>query len=77
MLVRLKRDTVLLLADATYQLPKMRERLLPAIVWNPDAMVSSWLLLEWLERRERAQLLCSHDLEFRSRVKLAPGAWYE
>jgi N-acyl homoserine lactone hydrolase len=77
MLVKLDRGSLLLIADATYQLPKMRERLLPAIVWNPDAMVSSWQLLEWLESREHAQMLCSHDLDFRARVKLAPTDWYE
>jgi glyoxylase-like metal-dependent hydrolase (beta-lactamase superfamily II) len=77
MLVKLGQSTLLLIADATYQIPKMRDRLLPAIVWNPDQMVSSWHLLEWLETREDAHMLCSHDLDFRSRVKLAPTEWYE
>ena len=39
LLVRLEGGTVLLLGDATYSIEKMRERLLPAVVWSPDAMV--------------------------------------
>lgn len=77
LLVRLENSRVLLLADATYQLDKMHHRLLPAVVWSPDAMVASWELLEWIARRENAAVLCSHDLEFRERVKLAPAAWYD
>lgn len=76
-LVHLDGGALLLLADATYQIDKMRQRLLPAVVWSPDAMVASWELLEWLEKREGAQLFCSHDREFRERMKLAPEAWYE
>lgn len=77
MLVSLTGDKLLLMADATYQLDKMEQRLLPAVVWSPDAMVASWALLEWLAKREGAEMHCSHDLEFRSRVRLAPEAWYE
>ena len=77
MLCRLESGPVLLMGDATYLLPKMRERLLPAICWSPDAMVASWELIEWLERREGAMLLCSHDQDFRERVKLAPAECYE
>ena len=40
-------------------------------------MVASWELLEWLEKRESAQLFCSHDREFRERMTLAPEGWYE
>lgn len=77
MLVSLAEEKVLVLGDAAYQIPKMRERRLPAICSDPAAMVSSWELLEWLERRENAILLCTHDTDFRTRVKLAPDAYYE
>jgi N-acyl homoserine lactone hydrolase len=77
MLVRLADSRVLLLGDVTYQLRKMRDRLLPAVVWSPDAMVQSWELVEWLAKREDALLVCSHDQDFRERMKLAPEAWYE
>jgi N-acyl homoserine lactone hydrolase len=77
LLIRLPESRLLLIGDATYQLRKMRERLLSAVVWNPDEMVASWNLIEWLEKREDALVLCSHDVEFRDRAKLAPGAWYK
>ena len=77
LLVHLERETVLLLGDATYSIEKMRQRLLPAVVWSPDAMVASWELLETIEREHAAKLLCTHDLEFRRRVRLAPERWYE
>lgn len=77
MLVSLEGGSLLLLADATYQLDKMRDRLLPAIVYDPEAMVASWELLEWLAKREGAEMFCSHDLHFKARMRLAPEAWYE
>jgi N-acyl homoserine lactone hydrolase len=70
-------QTVILLADATYLLSKMRERALPAVLWSPDAMVASWERIEQLEREHDALLLATHDLDFRERVRLAPEAWYE
>jgi N-acyl homoserine lactone hydrolase len=70
-------ETVLLLADAAYLLSKMRERALPAIVWSPDAMVTSWERIEQLEREHDAMLIATHDLDFRERLKLAPDGWYE
>jgi glyoxylase-like metal-dependent hydrolase (beta-lactamase superfamily II) len=70
-------QTVFLLADATYLLSKMRERALPAILWSPDAMVSSWQRIEALEREHEATLIATHDLDYRERIKLAPEGWYE
>jgi N-acyl homoserine lactone hydrolase len=70
-------QTVILLADAAYLLSKMRERALPAVVWSPDAMVSSWERIEALEREHDALLIATHDLDFRERIKLAPQGWYE
>lgn len=70
-------QTVILLADATYLLAKMRERALPAVVWSPDAMVASWERIEALEREHDALLIATHDLDYRERVRLAPDQWYE
>lgn len=40
-------------------------------------MVASWERIEELERREGAELICTHDLDFAGRVRLAPNQWYE
>jgi N-acyl homoserine lactone hydrolase len=77
LIVRLKSETVILLSDATYSIEKLRERALPALLWNPDAMVASWDLIEEIESREQARLICTHDLGFKEDVKLAPDAVYE
>ena len=77
MLVRLDGGDVILIADAHYLVEKMRERLLPSVVWSPDEMVASWLRIEDLEERHGATLMSTHDLEFATRVRLAPDAWYE
>lgn len=76
-MVRLDDRMVILLADAAYLLSKMRARRLPGVLWSPDAMVASWDRLEELECEYHAMLMTTHDLDFRERVKLAPGAWYE
>jgi N-acyl homoserine lactone hydrolase len=77
LLVRLDSRPVILLADAAYLVEKMRARALPAVVWSPDAMVASWERIEALERDLGAELVATHDLKFRERTRLAPGAWYE
>jgi N-acyl homoserine lactone hydrolase len=77
MLVRFDDEPIVLLSDATYMMEKMRQRLLPAILWNPDAMVASWERVEDIERRLGARLICTHDVDFRETMKLAPGEWYE
>lgn len=76
-LIRLANRNVILMADAHYVAEKMRERLLPSVVWSPDAMVASWHRIEELERRHGAALISTHDPEFATRVRLAPEAWYE
>ena len=76
-LLRLDGRPVILIADAHYLVEKMRQRLLPSVVWSPDAMVASWQRLEELEEREGALLLSTHDPEFASRMRLAPDDWYE
>lgn len=74
--VTLQSQVVILLFDATYSLQKMRERMLPGVVWNPDAMVESWERIEQLERVHSATLLATHDPDV-DRVRWAPAQWYE
>jgi N-acyl homoserine lactone hydrolase len=76
-LFRGERDRVMILGDATYSIPKMRARLLQSMLWSPDAMVSSWQFIEFVEESEQATLLYAHDEDFAERVKLAPQEWYE
>jgi glyoxylase-like metal-dependent hydrolase (beta-lactamase superfamily II) len=76
MLVRLDGGAVILVADAAYSPRNLDERRLPAIVWSPDAMVESWERIEALRDREDAQLIFTHDLDWRARTRLAPEAWY-
>ena len=75
--LRLDGGAIILIADAHYLVEKMRERLLPSVVWSPDAMVASWLKLEELEARYEAELISTHDPDWATRVRLAPDAWYQ
>ncbi len=77
MLVRLPGRTVILVADAAYLPRNMEENVLPAVVWSPDAMVSSWRIIEDLQRRENAELIFTHDLDYQTKTKIAPDAYYE
>jgi glyoxylase-like metal-dependent hydrolase (beta-lactamase superfamily II) len=76
-LLRLDGGNIILIIDAHYLVSKMRQRLLTSVVWNPDAMVASWLRIEDLEERNGAELISTHDPEFATKVRLAPDAWYE
>lgn len=77
MLVRLPNTAVILIGDAAYLPEKMRARVLPPVVWQPDTMVASWDRIEEVQRATDAILLFSHDLEFARTTRLAPGAWYD
>jgi glyoxylase-like metal-dependent hydrolase (beta-lactamase superfamily II) len=77
MLVQLGTRALILVGDAAYQPDKMAERKLPALVWNSDAMVSSWERLEAWQRKYGADLILTHDLGFEERTKVAPKEWYE
>jgi N-acyl homoserine lactone hydrolase len=72
----LDRDTVIVMFDATYSIDKMRERLLPGILWSPDDLVASWEKIEALESEHSAILLATHDPNV-ERVRWAPDEWYE
>jgi glyoxylase-like metal-dependent hydrolase (beta-lactamase superfamily II) len=77
LLVRLDGTTVILLADAAYSPRNLELRALPGIVWSPDAMVDSWERLERLRDRHDAELLFTHDLDWREKTRVAPDQWYE
>jgi hypothetical protein len=74
--VTLTNQTVIVLFDATYSIDKMRERLLPGILWSPDDLVASWEKIEALEEEHSAVLLATHDPDV-ERVRWAPNEWYE
>ena len=77
LLAHLGTQSVILLGDAAYHPEKMRDRILPALLWNPDALVESWDLIEDLQRKHNALLLFTHDPDFAATTKIAPQAWYE
>lgn len=77
LLVRLAGQPIILVGDAAYDREKMAHRCLPGLLWNPDALVESWERIEELQRREGAELIFTHDLDWEKTIKLAPGAWYE
>ena len=77
LLVRLEGQAIVLLGDATYLIDKMRRRHLPGVLWSPDAVVASWEKIEELETRHGAELICTHEPQFRDTMRLAPAEWYE
>lgn len=77
LLVRLEGRAVILVADAAYMPRNLTERVLPAIVWNPDAMVASWDRIDELARSEDAELIFTHDLAWLGTTRVAPDAFYE
>lgn len=77
LLAHLDSQTVILLGDAAYHPQKMRDRILPALLWNPDALIESWDRIDDLQRKYSAQLVFTHDPDFATTTKIAPQAWYE
>lgn len=75
-LVRLPGGAVILVGDAAYSPHTMAARRLPGILWSPDEMVASWERLEALRDAEGAELVFTHDLDWRDTVRLGPEAWY-
>jgi N-acyl homoserine lactone hydrolase len=67
---------IFLLADAAYLLEKMRERRPPGILWDERAMLDTWDRVEQLERERDAFLITTHDLDYKERIKIAPGEFY-
>lgn len=40
------------------------------------SFVESWLRIEEIERRERAVLVATHELDYEASVPKSPSAWY-
>lgn len=77
LVVRLPKRTIVLVGDAAPHARTIKESALPAVLWNPDAMVASWELLRRLEQDEDALLVFPHDPDFREWLVLSPDGWYE
>jgi glyoxylase-like metal-dependent hydrolase (beta-lactamase superfamily II) len=77
LLVRLPSQTVFLLSDAAYLVEKMRARRLPGVLWSGEAMLETWERVEAIERDSGALLLATHEIDYETRFRIAPGAWYE
>jgi N-acyl homoserine lactone hydrolase len=76
-IVRLDGGMHVLAGDAHYLCSKMRQRRLPAIVWNIDEMYRSWLKLEELERMYGARLIFTHEMDPAEAKPVPPDHWYE
>ena len=74
--VGLKKDPLVLCADAAYTAYNIQNRALPGIVWSADAMVESWDLLEELGERLGARLIFTHDPDHRATILTAPDYVY-
>ena len=55
----------------------MRARRLPGVLWTPSAMLATWDRVEAIEREEDALLLATHEVDYETRFRIAPDAWYE
>ncbi len=77
MFVRTNNQAFVLAGDAIYDLEKMRNRSLPGVVWHADRIVESWDAIEEYERRDGAQILISHEVNWQNKVRVAPEEWYE
>lgn len=76
LLINLASRPMFLLADAHYLLEKLRQRRLPGILWNPDALIESWDRIEEIERATDARLVATHEHDFEQSVPKSPGAWW-
>jgi N-acyl homoserine lactone hydrolase len=77
MVVKLEHQTLILVGDAAYLPRNMELGVLPAIVWSPDAMVDSWQILEQVKADNDAELIFTHDLDWKTKTRVAPDEWYE
>jgi N-acyl homoserine lactone hydrolase len=76
LLVRLEEQTLILVGDAAYSERNLEDKVLPAILWSPDAMVRSWERIERWRDRYDAQLIYTHDLSWQTSLRLGPDTWY-
>jgi len=77
MLVRTDNQALILAGDAIYDLAKMRQRALPGVVWRADEIVESWEAIEEYERKFGAQILITHELGWRTKIRVGPELWYD
>lgn len=75
MLIDLPSRPLFLLADAHYLMAKLRKRIMPGFLWSPDALVESWDRIEDIERKTKARLVVTHELDFETSVPKSPD-WY-
>jgi len=73
------RHAVLLTADAAYEPDLADIARLPAaaLCVSPDDMIASRETLRALRDAHGATVLCTHDIAFRTNIRLAPGAHYD
>jgi len=69
--------SLVLVADAAYLPRNIELNALPAIVWNPDAMVASWQRIREFKTRHGAELIFTHDLSWPETTRVAPDQFYE
>lgn len=67
---------IFLLADAHYSLAKLRQRRMPGLLWNPDALIETWDKIEEIERKTNACLIVTHELDFETSVPKSPKEYY-
>jgi N-acyl homoserine lactone hydrolase len=76
LLVILDDGAVILAGDAAYTPWTFEQSIVPAIVADPAAMVRSWGRIRALRRQYDAEVLFTHDTEYRETTRLAPERWY-
>lgn len=76
LLVRLPGRSVILVADAAYTPESLEDSIMPGIVWSPDAMVESWERIRALRDETGAELIFTHDRDYPTKTRVAPGEFY-
>jgi N-acyl homoserine lactone hydrolase len=75
LVLRWPQRTVVLAQDAVYLERNLRERIIPATLWDPHAIMRSYDALLELERLEDATILPGHDLDAWTAIPKAPERW--
>jgi glyoxylase-like metal-dependent hydrolase (beta-lactamase superfamily II) len=74
--VQLKSEAFVLVGDAAYMPRSLHDSRLPGIVWDADLMTQSWETIRSLVRDRGATVLYSHDVDWRSAMRVAPEHTY-
>jgi len=74
--VKLDNQVVVLVGDAAPYESTIDKQTLPAVLWNPDSMVSSWKRLRSFRDDEGALLLFPHDPNFKKWMRVFPEGFY-